>query len=163
MTTLSGEGLTARQFETLKVIAAFIEERGISPSLAEIGERLGTPNKGNIQRILTVLRERGRIKWRDGCSRSISLVKQPSQECGRQIVSWLRVQAAAEEDPAARAALAMAHNAALAIVEGRDWVRIGTDLRDIGMPLPREGFRADEPLSADGGGVFTIRKLDFDR
>ena len=76
MADISGEGLTARQFETLKVIATFIEEHGISPSFAEIGERMNLRNRGAVHRHVHALKERGRIEYHEGCSRSITIAKE---------------------------------------------------------------------------------------
>lgn len=58
-----GIGLTARQAETLAFITAYQAARGgISPSLREIGIRLGVFGKSTPVRILEALEERGHIR-----------------------------------------------------------------------------------------------------
>lgn len=71
---MNTEGLTKYQIRALEFITESIEQRGLSPTLGEIGEGIGMPNRGHVHRIVTGLRDRGRINWLPRCSRSITLI-----------------------------------------------------------------------------------------
>jgi len=58
-----GIGLTARQLETLAYIDAYQQASGgVSPSFAEIRDRLGLDAKSGVFRLVGALEERGHIR-----------------------------------------------------------------------------------------------------
>lgn len=75
--SLNTQGLTPRQAEALTFIIAFQRDRLISPSVREIARGIGASSNSTVQRLLEGLRERGRIVWRPGLSRSIEIVAAP--------------------------------------------------------------------------------------
>lgn len=65
--------MTKRQAEALIFIKAFIAENRFSPSYDEIAAALGLKAKSNAFRVVCSLQERGFVKTRPGCARSIEL------------------------------------------------------------------------------------------
>jgi SOS-response transcriptional repressor LexA len=68
--------LTPRQAECLAAIRAHIAECGRSPTVGELGARLGLVSHSAAHRLLVALRARGAIRWRAGVPRSITLAEQ---------------------------------------------------------------------------------------
>lgn len=66
--------LTRRQREILDYLTEFIEHRGYSPSLEEIGRRFGLSSLATVHKHLTNLQEKGFIKRAWNRSRSVELV-----------------------------------------------------------------------------------------
>lgn len=75
--------LTRRQREILDYLAEFIEHRGYSPSLEEIGRRFGLSSLATVHKHLTNLQDKGFIKRAWNRSRSVELA--PSQSAGRAV------------------------------------------------------------------------------
>ena len=75
--------LTRRQREILDYLTEFIEHRGYSPSLEEIGRRFGLSSLATVHKHLTNLQDKGFVKRAWNRSRSIELV--PSQAAGRAV------------------------------------------------------------------------------
>ena len=75
--------LTKRQREILDYLAEFIEHRGYSPSLEEIGRRFGLSSLATVHKHLSNLQEKGFIKRAWNRSRSVELV--PAGTGGRAI------------------------------------------------------------------------------
>ena len=71
-------GMTRRQRECHQAIADLINETGMSPSYAEIGERMGK-KKNDVLYLVHRLRRRGILTFRDGYKRSIRLLVQPGE------------------------------------------------------------------------------------
>ena len=62
---------TSQQLALLNFIKAYSREWSIMPSYAEMAEALGLRSKGNINRLLTGLKERGHIYWLPNRTRAI--------------------------------------------------------------------------------------------
>ena len=75
--------LTRRQREILDYLTEFIERRGYSPSLEEIGRRFGLSSLATVHKHLTNLQDKGFVKRAWNRSRSVELV--PSQAAGRAV------------------------------------------------------------------------------
>ena len=75
--------LTRRQREILDYLTEFIEHRGYSPSLEEIGRRFGLSSLATVHKHLTNLQDKGFVKRAWNRSRSVELV--PSQAAGRAV------------------------------------------------------------------------------
>lgn len=67
--------LTRRQREVLDVIREFIEEHGYSPSLEEIGERLGLSSVATVHKHVSLLVEKGYVQRSWNQNRSIELLE----------------------------------------------------------------------------------------
>jgi SOS-response transcriptional repressor LexA len=70
--------LTPRQQDALRFIIGYQESKGRSPSYAEIADGIGLPGdaaKGQINRLLGCLRERGAIRRRYCAERSIEVLQ----------------------------------------------------------------------------------------
>ena len=66
--------LTAKQKKVYLAIESYIKNRGIPPTVREIGELVGEKTPGAIQGILNRLEQKGAIKRQSGMARSIQLV-----------------------------------------------------------------------------------------
>jgi len=73
MVSKRGE-LTERQHQVLKFIVEMIEERGLPPTIREIGERFGISSTLGVWRHLRALERKGYIKRREGQARGIELI-----------------------------------------------------------------------------------------
>lgn len=71
--------LTSKQKKVYSIIESFIREKGIPPTVREIGELAGEKTPGAIQGILNRLEKKGVIKRETGMARSIQLVSDNSQ------------------------------------------------------------------------------------
>ncbi len=71
--------LTSKQKKVYSVIEQFIKEKGIPPTVREIGEMVGEKTPGAVQGILNRLEQKGVIKREVGMARSIQLVSDNSQ------------------------------------------------------------------------------------
>lgn len=71
--------LTSKQKKVYSVIEQFIKQRGIPPTVREIGEMVGEKTPGAVQGILNRLEQKGVIKREVGMARSIQLVSDNSQ------------------------------------------------------------------------------------
>lgn len=76
---MNTEGLTKQQIRVLEFIIESIEHRGLSPTLEEIRIHLGRKSRGSVHQILVGLRDRNRIRWIDGCNRSITIIGNKAQ------------------------------------------------------------------------------------
>ena len=70
--------LTSKQKKVYSVIEAFIREKGIPPTVREIGELAGEKTPGAVQGILNRLEKKGVIKREVGMARSIQLATNDS-------------------------------------------------------------------------------------
>lgn len=70
--------LTSKQKKVYNAIEKFINEKGIPPTVREIGEMLGEKTPGAVQGILNRLEQKGVIKREVGMARSIQLVSDKS-------------------------------------------------------------------------------------
>lgn len=66
--------LTSKQKKVYNIIEAFIREKGIPPTVREIGEIIGEKTPGAVQGILNRLEKKGVIIREAGMARSIQLV-----------------------------------------------------------------------------------------
>jgi len=71
--------LTLKQKKVYSAIETFIKERGIPPTVREIGEMIGEKTPGAVQGILNRLELKGVIKRELGMARSIQIVSDNSQ------------------------------------------------------------------------------------
>lgn len=62
--------LTRRQAQVLEAIQSFIAEHGYSPSIREIGERIGATSTSTGHRHLLTLRRKGYVAWDEGAKHS---------------------------------------------------------------------------------------------
>ncbi len=69
--------LTRRQREVLDVIRSFLDEHRYSPSLEEIGTRLGLSSVATVHKHISHLVEKGFVRRAWNQNRSIELVEQP--------------------------------------------------------------------------------------
>lgn len=67
--------LTDRQREILLWIETFISTQGHSPSIREIVKAFGYRSNAAAAGHLIALRKKGKITWRPGFSRTISIVR----------------------------------------------------------------------------------------
>ena len=67
--------LTNRQSEVLKCISDFIEEKGYSPCIREIGELLGLSSTSTVHKHLEILADKGYITFIPNANRTIKIVK----------------------------------------------------------------------------------------
>jgi repressor LexA len=72
--------LTRRQREVLDVIRGFIETRGYSPSLEEIGASLGLSSVATVHKHVSLLVEKGLVQRGWNQNRSIELIEPDSQK-----------------------------------------------------------------------------------
>lgn len=70
--------LTSKQKKVYSSIEAFIKQKGIPPTVREIGEMVGEKTPGAVQGILNRLEQKGVIKREMGMARSIKLVQDSS-------------------------------------------------------------------------------------
>jgi repressor LexA len=75
--------LTRRQKQVLDVIRDFIDERGYSPSLEEIGANLGLSSVATVHKHVSLLVEKGFVHRTWNQNRSIELVEPESPEVVR--------------------------------------------------------------------------------
>ena len=66
--------LSKRQSEVLDIIAAMTRESGCSPTIRELGERLGLRSTCTVQRYLEVLERKGYLRRLPGKARRITLL-----------------------------------------------------------------------------------------
>lgn len=66
--------LTKRQHLILEFIVGIVEERGLPPTIREIGERFNIASTNGVWRHLQALERKGYIKRREGLARGIELV-----------------------------------------------------------------------------------------
>ncbi len=71
--------LTSKQKKVYFAIESFIKQKGIPPTVREIGEMVGDRTPGAVQGILNRLEQKGVIKRELGMARSIQLVTNDSQ------------------------------------------------------------------------------------
>lgn len=72
-------GLTTRQAEAYAFIVGYIAKHdGVSPSYDEIGAALHLSTRSSVHRVLTLLRDHGRIEWVPHWSRSITVISAAS-------------------------------------------------------------------------------------
>lgn len=70
-------GLTRMQSRALAYIECYIAQHGISPTYDEIAAELGLASKSGVNRLVTGLVQRGRIRKLAGRARGIELVGGP--------------------------------------------------------------------------------------
>ncbi|RCX14795.1 repressor LexA [Anaerobacterium chartisolvens] len=71
--------LTSKQKKVYSAIESFVKQRGIPPTVREIGELVGEKTPGAVHGILNRLEQKGVIKREVGMARSIQLVSSESQ------------------------------------------------------------------------------------
>ncbi len=67
-------GLTKQQEDLLTIVRAYLRAYGRSPSYDELRQSMGLRSKGNLNRLLNALRERGHITWIPNKVRTIALL-----------------------------------------------------------------------------------------
>jgi len=70
--------LTSKQKKVYSAIESYIKQKGIPPTVREIGEMVGEKTPGAVQGILNRLEQKGVIKRQLGIARSIQLVSSDS-------------------------------------------------------------------------------------
>lgn len=91
-------GLTTKQAQCLAIIKGAIAATGRAPTFQEIVEGLGGRSRGNAQRLLLALEERGRIKRIPGRARAIEVIEQDGDltflapDVRRAVVDYARDQ-----------------------------------------------------------------------
>lgn len=67
-------GLTRMQSRTLAFIKRYIAANGISPTYDEIAAELGLASKSGVNRLVTGLEQRGRVRKLAGRARGIEII-----------------------------------------------------------------------------------------
>ena len=88
-------GLTARQRKILEVISTSVSERGVPPTMREIGAAVGLASSASVAYQLSNLVEKGLIKRSGG--RQMDVI---SPESGKQIIPGSAYGAPVEREPA---------------------------------------------------------------
>ncbi|MEN1682101.1 MAG: hypothetical protein AAGJ46_21185 [Planctomycetota bacterium] len=74
--------LTRRQSTILGVIRAYQADHGYSPTLRDIGRRMGISSPNGVRCHLNALQTKGAIEWDPGRARTIRLVEAAAGEVG---------------------------------------------------------------------------------
>jgi repressor LexA len=97
--------LTRRQAECLAFISGYLVTHQEGPSLPEIARGIGVNSSSAVQHLLRRLKERGRIDWLPGKSRSIRLTGEAPVTLPPALLATLAVFCAERgEDPSAAVA-----------------------------------------------------------
>jgi len=70
-------GLTRMQSRALAFIERYVAENGISPTYDEIAAEIGLASKSGVNRLVTGLEQRGRVRKLAGKARGIEIVGGP--------------------------------------------------------------------------------------
>ena len=68
-----GRGLTPRQHRILRFIHDWVQERGYSPSMREIGRAVGLTSTSSVEHQLSALESKGRLRREAGCPRTVEV------------------------------------------------------------------------------------------
>ncbi len=68
--------LTERQYQILKFIAELVEERGLPPTIREIGARFSISSTAGVRRHLEALERKGYLRRRGARARGLELVRE---------------------------------------------------------------------------------------
>src|SRR5215510_10582675 len=68
-----GRGLTPRQHRILRFIHDWVQERGYSPSMREIGRAVGLTSTSRVEHQLSALESKCRLRREAGCPRTIEV------------------------------------------------------------------------------------------
>lgn len=83
---MTREPLTPKQRAIFDFIATEIREKHVAPSMEEIGLRFGLRSLASSWKYVDALREKGYIRRRSGCARSITIVHTDiCAHCGSEI------------------------------------------------------------------------------
>ena len=63
--------MTPRQAECLNFIRGYWNKHGFAPTYREIGDEMGISTRSGVHRLIARLSERGWVKYRPSCSRSV--------------------------------------------------------------------------------------------
>lgn len=66
-------GLTKKQGRLLNYLKDYIDQKGVSPSYAEMMSAMELASKSGVHRLVTALHDRGHIRYIPARSRSITL------------------------------------------------------------------------------------------
>lgn len=77
--------LTPQQQRLLAFLKAKIEETGVSPTFQEMASALDLSSKSGIQRILSDLELRGRIRRLKNKARAIEIIDGKCPHCGKSL------------------------------------------------------------------------------
>jgi repressor LexA len=67
------EALTARQRRILRFIHDWVQERGYSPSMREIGQAVGLTSTSSVEHQLSALESKGHLRREAGCPRTVEV------------------------------------------------------------------------------------------
>lgn len=67
--------LTERQSQVLDAIVEYIKENGYSPSVREIGERVGLKSSSTVHGHLKKIEEKGYIERKESSPRALRIIK----------------------------------------------------------------------------------------
>jgi repressor LexA len=73
------ESLTSKQKKVYYAIEDFLKNKGIPPTIREIGEMVGEKTPSGVQGVLNRLQQKGIIKRESGMSRSIQILSNDTQ------------------------------------------------------------------------------------
>src|SRR5215472_1905646 len=68
-----GRGLTPRQHRILRFIHDWVQERGYSPSMREIGRAVGLTSTSSVEHQLSALESKGHLRREPGCPRTVEV------------------------------------------------------------------------------------------
>lgn len=88
--------LTRKQKQVLDFVKEFVERKGYSPSLEEIGRRFGLSSVATVHKHVSKLVEKGMLRRQRNVNRSIEPVEQESPSAGSARVPLLGLVAAGE-------------------------------------------------------------------
>src|SRR5215471_12334473 len=69
----AGRALTPRQRTILRFIHDWVQERGYSPSMREIGRAVGLTSTSSVEHQLSALESKGHLRREPGCPRTVEV------------------------------------------------------------------------------------------
>src|SRR5215472_2549701 len=69
----AGRALTPRQRTILRFIHDWVQERGYSPSIREIGRAVGLTSTSSVEHQLSALESKGHLRREPGCPRTVEV------------------------------------------------------------------------------------------
>jgi repressor LexA len=69
----AGRALTSRQQRILRFIHDWVQERGYSPSMREIGRAVGLTSTSSVEHQLSALESKGHLRREAGCPRTVEV------------------------------------------------------------------------------------------
>jgi SOS-response transcriptional repressor LexA len=74
----NAQPLTPKQLDCLRVVAEWIDTRGVAPTLTQLATELDMASKGAVAALLTRVEAKGWIRRNPGRARAIQLLRRPA-------------------------------------------------------------------------------------